>query len=129
MTKAEVQALIDSKLASGTEILASEHREVETALLNYLDGVMDNVPLFKGSVPVGNIPQGGKFITCPFPYSLPDNEYIVIGTLFAVSNLGQNGNCVFTVSGKTANGFAVFIDEIYNRTQDSLNFEYVVFKK
>lgn len=36
MTKEEVQYLIDTKLATGSNITASEHREVETALLNFI---------------------------------------------------------------------------------------------
>ena len=34
-TKAEVQALIDANLATGTAITAIKHREVETAILNF----------------------------------------------------------------------------------------------
>jgi hypothetical protein len=36
MTKEEIQTLIDTKLATGSNITASEHREVETALLNFI---------------------------------------------------------------------------------------------
>lgn len=36
MTKEEIQELIDTNLATGSNITAEEHREVETALLNYI---------------------------------------------------------------------------------------------
>ena len=36
MTKEQIQTLIDTNLATGSNITATEHREVETALLNYI---------------------------------------------------------------------------------------------
>jgi hypothetical protein len=36
MTKAEIQTLINTKLATGSNITASEHREVETAILDFV---------------------------------------------------------------------------------------------
>ena len=129
MTKAEVQALIDSKLASNSEILAEEHREVETAILDYIDDILVSMPVVKGSITLTDIPTNGKLFDCAFPYALSSNDYIVTGSLYSQGNLSTNGNCYYTVTGKTASGFAIFVKETSNTTQDSLKFDYVVFNK
>jgi hypothetical protein len=125
MTKAEVQALIDSKLASGTEILASEHREVETALLNYLDGA---IPAAKGTVSVGNVASPTSTITVTFSSSLDTANYIVTGSLVSLGNIADDTTCWWTVRNKNQNGFSLIVREGGNFTQN-LQFDYVVFKK
>ena len=52
MTKAEVQALIDANLATGTTITAVKHREVETAILNFSDVTTTSN---KGFITVGDV--------------------------------------------------------------------------
>jgi hypothetical protein len=128
MTKAEIQALIDTKLASGTEILASEHREVETALLNYLDGVIASVPVAKGTVPVGNVAAPVSTITVPFSASLDTADYIVAGSLVSLGDISQDTTCWWTVRNKSTSGFSLIVREGGNFTQN-LQFDYVVFKK
>jgi len=128
MTKAEVQALIDSKLASGTEIQASEHREVETALLNYLDGVVAAAPLVRGTVSVGNVSSPISTIVVPFSYSLDTADYIVAGSLVSLGNVADDTTCWFTIRNKNQNGFSLIVREGGNFTQN-LQFDYVVFRK
>lgn len=128
MTKAEIQALIDSKLASGTEILASEHREVETALLNYLDGVIESVPLMKGTVTVGNVSSPISTIIVPFSASLTTADYIVAGSMVSLGDVAADTTCWWTVRNKNQNGFSLIVREGGNFTQN-LQFDYVVFKK
>jgi hypothetical protein len=128
MTKAEVQALIDTKLASGTEILASEHREVETALLNYLDGVISTVPVAKGTITVGNVASPTSTFVVSFAYSLDTADYIVSGSLVSLGNVSDDTTCFWTVRNKNVNGFSLIVRESGNITQN-LQFDYVVFKK
>ena len=128
MTKAEVQALIDTKLASGTEILASEHREVETALLNYLDGVIDTVPVAKGTITVGNVAASTSTFVVSFDSSLDTADYIVSGSLVSLGNVSDDTTCWWTVRNKNVNGFSLIVRESGNITQN-LQFDYVVFKK
>jgi hypothetical protein len=128
MTKAEVQALIDSKLASGTEILAEEHREVETALLNYLDGVVSAAPLVRGTVSVGNVNDPISTITVGFPYSLDTADYIVTGSLVSLGDISNDTSCIWTVRAKNANGFSLIVRET-DRVTQNLQFDYVVFRK
>jgi hypothetical protein len=128
MTKAEVQALIDTKLASGTEILASEHREVETALLNYLDGVIDTVPVAKGTITVGNVAASTSTFVVSFDSSLDTADYIVSGSLVSLGNVSDDTTCFWTVRNKNVNGFSLIVRESGNITQN-LQFDYVVFKK
>jgi hypothetical protein len=131
MTKAEVQALIDSKLASNSEILAEEHREVETAILDYIDNIVTSMPLIRGSITLTDIPSTGKLFDCDFAPAPPldSNDYIVAGSLYSLAQLDVNGNCIYTVTGKTASGFAIYVKELNNSTQNSLKFDYVVFSK
>ena len=128
MTKAEIQALIDTKLASGTEILASEHREVETALLNYLDGVIATVPVAKGTITVGNVAASTSTFVVSFASSLDTADYIVSGSLVSLGNVSDDTTCWWTVRNKNVNGFSLIVRESGNITQN-LQFDYVVFKK
>ena len=130
MTKAEVQALIDTKLASGTEILASEHREVETALLNYLDGVVSAAPLVRGTVSVGNVNDPISTINVSFFPNPPlDNaDYIVVGSLVSLGNIADDTSCIWTIRGKNVSGFSLIVRETGRLTQN-LQFDYVVFRK
>lgn len=127
MTKAEIQALIDSNLATGSSILAAEHRAVETAILDYIDNIVVSMPLARGTITLTDIPSGGKLFNCSFPAALSTNNYIVAGSLFSQGDLSVNGNCIYTVTGKTTSGFAIYVKELGNTTQNSLKFDYVVF--
>ena len=61
-TKAEVQALIDANLATGTAITAIKHRAVETAILEFSDvSTTSN----RGFITVGNVdanPVGHTYV-------------------------------------------------------------------
>lgn len=128
MTKAQVQALIDTKLASGTQILASEHREVETALLNYLDGVVNSAPLTTGTVTVGDVLNPSTTITVTFSQALSTADYIVTGSIVSLGDISADTTCWWTVRNKTVNGFSLILRESGSFTQN-LQFDYVVFRK
>ena len=127
MTKAEVQALIDTKLASGTEILASEHREVETALLNYLDGVVSAAPLARGTVNVGDI-LNPSTIQVTFTTPLNTADYIVSGSMVSLGNISNDLPHFYVIRNKSQTGFFLIVGEP-NRVVQNLQFDYVVFKK
>jgi hypothetical protein len=130
MTKAEVQALIDSKLASGTEIQASEHREVETALLNYLDSVIATAPVMRGTVSVGNVAAPVSTINVSFFPNPPldTSDYIVAGSLVSLGDISADTTCFWTVRNKNQSGFSLIVRENGAFTQN-LQFDYVVFRK
>lgn len=58
MTAAQIQTLIDTNLATGSSITALKHREVESALLNFMKDLATSFPLNVGSVTVGDIGVG-----------------------------------------------------------------------
>jgi hypothetical protein len=124
MTKAQVQALIDSNLASNTVITAQKHREVENALLNYMDDVVSLKPLKVGTFGMGNVPGGKSTYNVTFSPPLPTADYVV------VSSLGSAiGNVIFVqhaIGDKTANGFKIYIIETENASQN-LYLDYVLF--
>jgi len=126
MTKADVKSLIDTNLASGTTITAAEHRAVETEILNYAEKAG---AVFAGTLNIGNVPTGGDSYSVSFPYSLPDANYVVMGTLVSLSANPSNDFSVdFIIKNKNANGFSVVAVESGNITQN-VQLDYVVFKK
>lgn len=125
MTKAEVQSLIDTNLASGTTITAAEHRAVETEILNYAEKAG---AIFVGTLDINN-PSTDASFSVGFPYSLPDSNYVVMATLVSKAASASNDlNIFFAIRAKNENGFSVVLKENSNTTQD-LELDYVVFKK
>jgi hypothetical protein len=126
MTKADVKSLIDTNLASGTTITAAEHRAVETEILNFADKVG---AVFAGTLNIGNVASGGNSFSVSFPYSLPNANYVVMGTLVSLStNASDDLTVMFVIKNKNENGFSVVARETSNITQN-LQLDYVVFKK
>jgi hypothetical protein len=124
MTKAEVQTLINTNLASDTIITAVKHREVENALLNYMDDGVSLKPLKVGTFGMGNVPAGTSTYNVTFSPPLSTANYVV------VSSLGSAiGNVIFVqhaIGDKTANGFKIYIIETGSATQN-LYLDYVLF--
>ena len=128
MTKAEVQALIDSNLASASTITAVKHREVETALLNFMDDFATSKPLAKGTITIGNLTSTTASYTATFSAAVSTNDYVVCGTIASLGN-GQSDNEVqYAIGNKTVNGFTIYIRETAAVTQN-VNFDYVIFAR
>lgn len=125
MTKAEVQALIDLKLANGSEITAIEHREVETALLNF---IADSSPILKATYVVGDV--SGTDVTKTVMFSdLGTSNYIVTGSLISKSaNFDSDNDVIWSIKNKTSNSFQLLLREVSGQGQN-LDFDYVIFKK
>lgn len=122
MTKTEIQSLIDTKLASGSSITASEHREVETAILNY---IADTAPLLKGTIFVGDV-NGDKNMTIYFS-DLGTSNYIVTGSLVSNGNWDDDNEVFYVIKNKTNTSFDLLLNETSGVFQN-LNFDYVIFK-
>lgn len=127
MTKAEVQALIDLNLASESTITAIKHREVENALLDFMDAFSASKILAKGTVTVGDVGDPST-IAVTFPSTLADTNYVVSGSLVSNGNLSDDRNCFWMVRNKTTSGFTLVVQET-SRTTQNLSFDYVVFKR
>lgn len=142
MTRAQVEAIINANLASGSNILASEHRQVENSILDYIDtqiGVVQGQNKVKvvGTVgvvagppaPDGDVPSLGcsQRIVFPTGLVLPNNDYVVCGAMGALGslNLHVQTTVLFSIHDKQVNGFTVAFREITNANQN-LNFNYVV---
>lgn len=126
MTKAEVQALIDSNLASASTITAVKHREVETALLNFMDDFTSSKPLTKGTITIGNLTSTTASYTATFPTALSTSNYLVCGTIASLGNGQADNEVQYAVGNKTVNGFTLYIRETANVVQN-INFDYVIF--
>lgn len=127
MTKAEIQALIDSNLASASAITAIKHREVENALLDFMDAFTASKILAKGTVTVGDVGDPST-ISVTFPSTLADTNYVVTGSLVSNGTLSADKNCFWMVRSKTTSGFTLVVQET-SRTTQNLSFDYVVFKR
>lgn len=128
MTKAQVQALIDSNLASGTAITAILHREVETEILNYADSAIVLSPMIKGTLTFGDIYSGHDSATITFA-DLGTTSYIVLGTIFSKLTGNVAGDEItFVIKNKTATSFDVYFREGQSVVQN-FDFDYIIFKK
>ena len=125
MTKTEIQTLIDTNLASGSTITATEHRAVETAILNY---IADSAPLLKGTLTFGDIYSGHDNATISFS-DLGTSDYIVLGTIVSkVSGVTNQDEVLFVIKDKTSTSFKVYFRELQSVVQN-FDFDYVIFKK
>jgi len=128
MTKAEVQALIDSNLASASSITALKHREVETALLNFIDDILVTKPLVKGTFAIGNLTSTTASYNVTFGTTLSTADYIVCGTIISKGNGQADNEVQYAIGNKTVSGFTIYIRETANVTQN-IDFDYVIFSK
>jgi hypothetical protein len=127
MTKAEVQTLINTNLASDTIITAVKHREVENALLNYMDDVVSLKPLKVGLFGIGNPPSGTSTYNVTFSPPLSTPDYGVVSSLGSASGTPANDTQIsYAVGDKTANGFKIYVTKLANVTQN-IYIDYVLF--
>lgn len=125
MTKAEVQSLIDTNLASGTNITALKHRSVETAILDF---IADSSPLLKGTFVIGDVNTTDLLKTITFS-NIGTSNYIVTGSLVGSStDYNTDNDVMWSVREKTATGFKLALREVAGIVQN-LSFDYVLFKK
>jgi hypothetical protein len=145
MTRSQVETIINTNLASGSNIIASEHRQVENAILDYIDTQIGNVQSqsklkFIDSVgvqipgqPAGDVPTAGGSQVIQFPGGivLPNTDYVVVGTLGVTpgsgGNLDQDTTVLFTISAKGLGQMSVTYHETDNYAQN-LYFQYAVFQ-
>jgi hypothetical protein len=145
MTRAQVELSIQNNLASGSNIIASKHRQVENDILDYIDTQIGNVQSqnklkFIGSVgvqipgqPAGDVPVAGGSQVVQFPGGivLPNTDYVVVATLGITPNSGGNLNqdttVIFTISAKGLDQFSVTYHETDAYAQN-LYLMYAVFQ-
>ena len=128
MTKAQVQALIDSNLASNTVITAQKHIEVENALLNYMDSFSSLIPIKVGQYGIGNPPSGTSTYQVVISGSpLPTANYIVVSSLRSASGNPSNDlQTIYAIGDTTQTGFKIYIRETANVTQN-IAIDYALF--
>ena len=120
---ANVQDKINLNLADFSDIVPSEHREVEQILLDY---IKENIPLYKGSLAVGNVGTDQIFnITFP---DVGTANYYILGSIRSNSANYNDDNDVFWVwKDPTTTGFKVAFREVSNVAQN-LTFYYEIKK-
>lgn len=119
-TRSQMNTLITSNLGTtvGT-ITATEHREVETQMLEYVSGQI----IAAGST--ANFDPPVFNITVPLGITLPNTEYIIVGHL--VSN-GPNWNAdndtIWDIPVKTVSSFTVGTYE-WNQGYQQVSFNWI----
>ena len=131
-TKAEVQALIDANLATGTAITAIKHRAVHTAILNFSDvsttsnrgfitvGDVDNNPVGHTYVVGGDVNSAtivtrtarGDVINVVVANALPSLVYFVRMAVESLGNIDIDNDIhplVFKI--QTTNSFYIYIED------------------
>jgi len=115
-TKAEILTLVNDYLADGSpNIRSSEHREIETAILDRVDARI----LYVGDYIKGST-YGYWSQDITFPTPLYTSNYLVHCVVV------QGGNSAWGISNKTVNGFKL---NVTNFTTLSCRIWYMVFSK
>jgi hypothetical protein len=131
-TRAEVQTLIDTNLATGTVITAVKHREVESAILDFSDvsttsnrgfitiGDVDTNPVGYNYTVGGDVNSAtivtrtarGDVISVVVANSLPSTSYLVRMQIESLGNIEADNDLhplVFKI--QTTNSFQIYIED------------------
>lgn len=139
-TEAGLRAFIDLKLASESEIIASEHREVENAIIDYLiqeneflqtqiDELIANPPestafIRKGTRIIGDVPQDALYVV-NFD-DIGTTNYMVLGSIVgAGANFNDDNDVMPSIRNKTSSSFSINIRSISSDTQN-ISFDYAI---
>jgi len=138
MTKQEIQNLIDANLATGTVITAVKHREVETAILDFIQtATTSNV----GFITVGDVDSGnvgdtkivggdvvsatittrtsrGQIFNVVLTNALPSLNYFVRTHVQSLGNMeGDNDIHPIVFKVNTTNSFYIYVED-YGQLQN-----------
>lgn len=124
ITYANVQDKINLNLADNSNIIPLEHREVEQILLDY---ITENIPLYKGSLAIGDVSTTDQIYNVTFP-TVGTDQYYVIGSIRSNGTNFNFDNDVFWIwKDPTATGFKLGIREVSPDTQN-ITFYYEIKK-
>lgn len=84
------------------------------------------IPLVKASVPIGDVIAGSNLRTIPLGITLPNANYMVLGTLVSKAADYNNDNDVFfQIRDKSTTSFKLLFKQIETHTQN-LDFDYIL---
>ncbi len=128
MTYTEVSDLITENLNGDPKIVPVKHREVEFALLNYMEDIKTKslYPLHKGSV---TIPDPGTddrtIVTIP---NVGTSNYVVYGSLKSLGYWNTDNDVFWTWGEATPTSFGLYLREVVGNVQN-LEFNYFILPK
>lgn len=115
MTPVQIQELINLNLADASNITPAKHREVETALLDYIKSIL---PLTKGFIAIGDITGSDELFTVNIP-DVGTVNYYVSGSFKSLSaNHDADNDVAWTWRETTATSFKISIREISSNLQN-----------
>lgn len=124
ITYAQVQEKINLNLADFSNIVPEKHREVEQILLDYIN---ENLPLYKGSLVIGDV-SGDQIFNITFP-DIGTTDYYVMGSFKSNSANFDADNDItnFVWRELTTTGFKIALREVSGVVQN-LTFYYEIKK-
>lgn len=123
ITYAQVQDKINLNLSDFSNIVPIKHREVEQLLLDY---IKENIPLYKGSIAIGDV-TGDQLFTVTIP-NVGTTDYYVIGSMKSVSSNYDNDNDITWVwREQTSTSFKIAVRDFSGSSQN-LTFFYEIKK-
>lgn len=111
-TRTQMNTLINSRLGTMVDkVTAAEHREVETAMLEYVS----NQILAVGESAAFNANTTG--IIVPLGVTLPDTSYIIVGNLVSLGFWNADNDVVWDITNKTNSSFTLNVYEWFGGDQ------------
>lgn len=112
LTPTQLRELVLLKLADNSEILPSEHREVEDRLIDLLENVISKLPILTGVFPLGDVGSTDISKTITFA-NIGTSNYYVTGALQSKSADFNADNDVFwQFKDPTSTSFKVLFREV-----------------
>lgn len=123
--KDTIAASINTKLASSKnpKISAKDYREVATDIVNYID----NRFLYAGSVNCTLNGSRDQFININLPITLPDTNYIVLGSFHTASPLNSASRHFLMIQGRFTWQFTLLVRSPDGGYSGTVPYEYVIY--
>lgn len=122
MTLTELRELSNLKLASGIEIPAEDHREVNNAIFDFLETML---PLASGTFEIGDVTTLDNIRTVTFPDVGTSNYRVSGGLKYAGTDWNVSNDVVSMTGEYTQTSFKIALRELGNNTQN-LSFEWEI---
>jgi hypothetical protein len=122
MTLTELREFSNLKLASESDITAIEHREVNNAILDFIQTML---PLAKGSFSIGDVVGDDNIRTITFPDIATDNYKVIGGLVYLGTNYNQNNDVIAMTGEYTRTSFKIALRELSHEVQD-LRFDWEI---
>lgn len=125
LTITQLRELLNLKLGNNSNITASKHREVVSALIDTIEFL---TPLSSGTYAIGDVIGSDNVRTITFP-DVGTANYRVLGILCSKStSYNTDNDVIHMIKNKTATSFQLCLREVSGEVQ-SLEFDWKIERK